>query len=170
MSLHFSSLLFLTAARSSPPLAPRLDCQSMHEIYKYTLQFKCSSLNALGMASEIVVLLNCDKFSLQFGDEANSPITSIGDVEIDPQNALPKRLDVSYPANIDSKSVGETILSQHEIGRKQKNMVMASLSFASPYLKQRFLGRVRALKKVRLNDEERRTGGAKQWPYTTTAH
>mmetsp|Transcript_17382 Transcript_17382/g.35862 ORF Transcript_17382/g.35862 Transcript_17382/m.35862 type:complete len:2102 (+) Transcript_17382:50-6355(+) len=122
------------------------DCQSMHEIHKHTLQFKCSSLNALGMASEALVLLNCEKFTIQFGDEANSPVAPIADIEIDPQNSLPKRLDISYPTNSEnSSSIGKTILSQHE--GNSKNMVMMSMSFASPFLKQRFLGRIRAMKK-----------------------
>jgi hypothetical protein len=98
------------------------------------------------MASEAVVLLNCDKFTIQFGDEASSPIASISDVDIDPQNALPKRLDIFYPTKTDSRSIGQTILSQHEVNQKSKKEIL-SLSFASPYLKQRFLGRVRAMKK-----------------------
>ena len=132
----------------NPKIVFASDCHSMHEVHKHTLQFKCSSLNALGMASEAVVLLNCDKFTIQFGDEATSPIASISDIDIDPQNALPKRVDISYPTKmVEGKSVGLTILSQHEGNQKSKNMVMLSLSFASPYLKQRFLGRVRAMQK-----------------------
>ena len=45
------------------------DC---HTLENLTVRFKCGTLNSLGLERETVVLLDCERGTISFGDEADS--------------------------------------------------------------------------------------------------
>jgi len=58
------------------------DCQSIEN--KHNVVWKCNTLNALGMTSELCVVLNCENLAISFGEDAASPSASVDDIIIEP--------------------------------------------------------------------------------------
>ncbi|GMI01287.1 hypothetical protein TrST_g11737 [Triparma strigata] len=123
------------------------DCHSINPEQNTKLSFKCATLNALGMQHQTIVVLDCEKFTVAFGDESDSPVARVKDCILEPSVHLPKRVDISYPTLGGVSSEGAKILQQHTDAEYSSHcrMTVVSLSFASANLKERFLGRVRAL-------------------------
>ena len=47
------------------------DCHSINPEQNTKLSFKCATLNALGMQHQTIVVLDCEKFTVAFGDEVS---------------------------------------------------------------------------------------------------
>ena len=109
----FSNALHLC----NPSVTFSSDCQSLDN--KHNIRWKCNTLNTLGMMYETVVILNCEKLSVSFGEEFNDPVAPVDDVVIDAvqYHNNPKRVDVSYPQT--TESVGIKILQSHTDKNKQ---------------------------------------------------
>jgi len=132
----FSNYLHLC----NPSIDFASDCQMLEG--KDTVRFKCSTLNAIGMSSETVLLINCKKSKIWFGEDEDSPCASIEDIVCTPSLTNNKRMDIQFPTS--ETSVGSRILQSHDESTERK-MTTISLLFASASLRERFLGRIRAL-------------------------
>ncbi|GMH62302.1 hypothetical protein TL16_g03448 [Triparma laevis f. inornata] len=130
-----------------PKISFASDCHSIAPEQDFKLSFKCATLNALGMSQKNIVVLDCEKFTIAFGDESDSPCARVKDCILEPSIHLPKRVDISYPTSGSTTSEGAKILQQHTEAEysEGKRMTVVSLSFGSANLKERFLGRIRAL-------------------------
>ena len=122
----FSNALHLC----NPSITFSSDCQMLEG--KDTVCFRCSTLNAIGMHSEIVLLINCKKSKIWFGEDGDSPSASVEDVICTPSLTNKKRLDIQYPTS--ETSVGSRILQSHDDTTESK-MTTMSLLFASAFLK-----------------------------------
>ena len=96
---------------------------------------------------------------MSLGDAEDSPVVMVSEIDIDPQLNQPRRVDITYPLTDgcnQNSSIGASILSKHENSRVdgnrgrqgRKGKAVISLSLPSPMMKQRFLGRLRALQKL----------------------
>ena len=83
----------------------------------------------------------------QLGEHILSPPplpTTVKDLVLESSQHISNRLTVSYPSSGGNHSEGAKILQQHGSASSER-MTSVSLSFASTNLKERFLGRIRAL-------------------------